>query len=119
MSAFGVGPTREIFHARDAANASVEYVWSLPAASTTPPRGLVLLAHGCRQSPRVWFSKSGGCAECIPRPEERCLAERLSRAGYALLAAGNLKGSKGCWETNDVPVVESLVRTWRRQHEKA
>ena len=111
-----LGPTRELFLTADAPNGSVEYVWRLP--SSKPPRGLVLLAHGCRQSPRVWFERSTGCPECIPRPEERCLSERLSRAGYALLAAGNMKGSKGCWETNDVPVVSAMLRSWRRRHEK-
>lgn len=97
----------------DATNATtIEYVWWMPP---TPPRGVVLLAHGCRQTPRVWFSATPTCPQCIPKPEERCLAARLSEAGYALLAAGNLQGTKGCWQTNDVPVVASLLRSWRRR----
>ena len=99
-------------------NSTIEHVWQLPS-SRLPPRGLVLLAHGCRQTPRVWFSAAPGCEDCIARPEERCIASRLSAAGYALLAAGNLKGSKGCWETNDVMSVAALLHTWRRKHEKA
>lgn len=44
------------------------------------------------------------------------MAARLSQARFALLAAGNMKGSHGCWETNDVPAVGALLRSWRRQH---
>ena len=96
-------------------NTSIEFVYQLPKVSI--PRGLVLLAHGCRQSPRVWFGESTTCIACIPRPEERCLAARLIESRYALLAVGNLKGSKACWETNDVPIVSALLKSWRRQHE--
>lgn len=46
------------------------------------------------------------------------MASRLSASGYALLAAGNLKGSKGCWETNDVESVAALLKEWRSKHAK-
>lgn len=39
------------------------------------------------------------------------------RAGYALVAAGNLKGTKGCWESNDVPVVADWLSRWRIKHQ--
>ena len=44
------------------------------------------------------------------------MADRLFAAGYALLAAGNRKGPKGCWETNDVETVTALLHAWRRKH---
>ena len=44
------------------------------------------------------------------------MADRLFAAGYTLLAAGNRKGPKGCWETNDVETVTALLHAWRRKH---
>lgn len=44
------------------------------------------------------------------------MATRLLERGFALVAAGNLKGSQGCWETMDVPVVQDTLRAWRKKH---
>ena len=85
----------------------------LPSAH---PVGIILLAHGCRQAPTVWFSKSAGCASCAPRPEELCIAVNALRNRFALVAAGNLAGSKGCWGADDLPVVRRALFSWRRQH---
>ena len=105
--------THELRH--DAvSNATIEWVWQLPA--TRKLAGLILLAHGCRQGPRVWFSASERCTECIPRPEERCIAARALAEGYALVAAGNVLGSKGCWETMDVPIVHRVLGQFREEH---
>ena len=113
---------REIFPVGAQGNGStLEWIVRLPAASgdAATHTGLVLLAHGCRQSPRVWFAPSDGCAACVsPRPEERCIALHLHAAGYALVAASNpLHGTKGCWETADVPIVAGRLRAWQKQHE--
>ena len=90
-----------------------EWIARLPNR-TASIAGIVLLAHGCRQSPRVWFSKSGACADCIAKPEERCMAARLLEANFAVVAAGNpTHGAHGCWESADVPVVAERLRAWR------
>ena len=78
VAAMTSGATQAQFTLPD--STSIEYVYRLP---TTPAKGLVLLFHGCRQSPRVWFAPSPNCTACLPRPEERCMADRLFAAGYA------------------------------------
>ena len=98
--------------AREVINGT-ELVWQLPPAWPTAA-GLVLLAHGCRQNPRVWFPKSEKCAECSPRAEERCLAEHALGLGYAVVAAANGAGSKGCWQASDVQPVRRALDSWRR-----
>lgn len=91
---------------------NTQLIWRLPSQS--PPSGLVVLAHGCRQSPTVWFSRSAGCERCAPRPEERCLTVRGLLSNYALVAAANIAGSKGCWGAEDVPAVRSAIDEWRQ-----
>ena len=46
------------------------------------------------------------------------MSSQLLTAGFALLAVGNLKGTHGCYETNDVPAVAELIRSWRQTHSK-
>ena len=43
----------------------------------------------------------------------------LLESNFAVAAAENYKGSHGCWETADVPVVTSLLKAWRKQHKLA
>ena len=88
-------------------------IWQLPAS---PVIGLILLAHGCRQSPRVWFERSLTCAACSPWPEERCMAEHAVQAGFAVVAASNGEGTLGCWQSSDVAPVRSALDAWRRRN---
>ena len=46
------------------------------------------------------------------------MALRLTEAGFALLAVGNQKGTKGCWETNDVETVTALLHEWRKKRSR-
>jgi hypothetical protein len=88
-----------------------ELIWRLPSVESTA--GVILLAHGCRQAPTVWFSKSVHCPECAPRPEERCITAAALQAGFAVVAASNVAGRKGCWVGEDVPAVRSALDHWR------
>lgn len=93
---------------------ATEVVWALPRALQV--LGIVLVAHGCKQTPRVWMSEGGRCLKCIPRPEEVCMTQKALDAGYAVVGIGNLKGTKGCWEREDVPSVVRTLNKWRSKH---
>lgn len=93
---------------------ATEVVWAMPKALNI--LGVMLLAHGCKQSPRVWFAEGPHCLKCAPRPEELCMTQQALDAGYAVIAVGNLKGSRGCWERDDVPSVVRTLNKWRTRH---
>lgn len=44
------------------------------------------------------------------------MAERAISAGYAVVAASNLEGTRGCWQSNDVAPVRSALDSWRQEH---
>lgn len=41
------------------------------------------------------------------------MAKKALAAGYAVIAVGNLKGTKGCWEREDIPSVAKELAKWR------
>ena len=103
--------THEFHSDSHALNNGTEVVWQLP--KTLPIIGILLLAHGCKQTPRVWFAESSRCSKCIPRPEEMCMAQKALSAGYAVIGISNLKGTKGCWERDDIEPVARKLQQWR------
>jgi pimeloyl-ACP methyl ester carboxylesterase len=88
-----------------------EVVWALPKG--LPVLGVLLLAHACKQSPKVWFPAGEKCLKCVPRPEEMCMSQKALAAGYAVIAISNVKGTKGCWERDDVANVQRTLSRWR------
>ena len=42
------------------------------------------------------------------------MAAMAVEAGFGVVAAANLRGSKECWQTDDVPVVRAALDRWRR-----
>ena len=46
------------------------------------------------------------------------MSEHAAIHGYALVAASNVRGSKGCWETMDVPIVRDALQAWRLKYKQ-
>ena len=95
--------------ATEALLSGVHCVWQAPAAA---PIALVVAAHGCRATGRVWFPASTGCSSCAPLPEESCISSTALAAGMAVLAC-SAQNATGCWTAADVPRVEAAVGEWR------
>ena len=87
-------------------------VSALPA---TRARGIVLAAHGCRASGRVWFNQSVSCPNCVPLPEESCLAAAALASGFAVVAP-TAADHGGCWTGIDVTAVGAALISWRKTY---
>ena len=46
------------------------------------------------------------------------MATAAVNAGYAVVAAANVQGSRGCWQTIDVPIVAKALAAWRKKYKK-
>ena len=82
--------------------------YALPAAV---PRALLLVAHGCRNSGRNWFTSAPAFGSPVRSslPEESCVTAHAIAAGFAVLAP---TASADCWSAADLAPVEALVRAW-------
>lgn len=72
--------------------------WQLPHLSL--PRAILVAAHGCRASGRVWFTDSPQFGHPLrsPLPEESCIASHSLDAGFAVLAPSS---AGDCWRAED------------------
>ena len=77
-----------------------------------PPLGLVVAAHGCRASGRVWFPRSPefGMPLRSPLPEESCISARALDAGFAVVAPSSVGD---CWRGEDLRRVWAAIVAWR------
>eukprot|EP00966_Prymnesium_polylepis_P209669 4856408-Prymnesium_polylepis.1 len=87
-----------------------QLAWALPPRS--PPRALLVAAHGCRASGRVWFAQSPefGTPLRSPLPEESCITARALDAGFAVLAPS---AAADCWRGEDIGRVRAAIAAWR------
>ena len=90
--------------------------YALPASM--PPRALLLVAHGCRNSGRNWFHSAPpfGTPVRSSLPEESCVTSHALAAGFGVLAP---TARADCWSAADVPAVDALLRAWRSSRQPA
>ena len=46
------------------------------------------------------------------------MSSAATAAGFVVVAAANARGSRGCWETMDVPIVDKALAEWRKKHKR-
>ena len=82
--------------------------------SRMPARALVIAAHGCRASGRVWFplSPEFGIPLRSPLPEESCITAHALEAGFAVLAPSS---AGDCWRGEDLGRTWAAISAWRAQ----
>lgn len=85
-------------------------VWQLPRVA--PPDAILIAAHGCRASGRVWFPDAPAFGKPVrsPLPEESCIASRALEAGFAVIAPSS---SGDCWRGEDLKLVWSAIAKLR------
>lgn len=98
-----------------ALNATLPAAWRYLAfalPTTRPPRAVMLVAHGCRNSGRNWFHSAPefGHPMRSSLPEESCVSTRALAAGYAVVAPSS---SADCWSGADLPLVADLLDAWK------
>lgn len=89
---------------------SGKLAFSIPHRS---PHAVLLVAHGCRASARVWFDSSPpfGSPLRSPLPEETCITRAALASGYAVVAASS---AVDCWRNEDIGIVAAALERWRR-----
>lgn len=84
-----------------------EYKSQLPASS--PPKGILFLAHGCQHSMTDWWPKSKECKRCIGLPEEMAIVDLALQRQLLVVAASSYNRSSKCWSKIDGPKVAELL----------
>jgi len=95
----------------------IEAIWEGPAAENergeleaTPPKGALLVLHGCHHSARDWFANNTKCESCRGLAQEMSITRMALARGYVVIAVSSF-GT--CWsESADVPRVEQVLNVF-------
>jgi poly(3-hydroxybutyrate) depolymerase len=88
-----------------------DLVWQLPPHG--PPRGLLLLFHGCSHSAGDFFMDCTDRSACLGLPEERLIVTASQRKENNWVAVAVSSGNREhrCWNKGDLAPVLEIVRT--------
>eukprot|EP00527_Entomoneis_sp_CCMP2396_P006254 CAMPEP_0198149582 /NCGR_PEP_ID=MMETSP1443-20131203/47266_1 /TAXON_ID=186043 /ORGANISM="Entomoneis sp., Strain CCMP2396" /LENGTH=465 /DNA_ID=CAMNT_0043814667 /DNA_START=350 /DNA_END=1744 /DNA_ORIENTATION=+ len=97
-----------------------EFYWQMPILSNRKllknekyPRGILFLAHACRQRAADWFSSLSERA-----PEEAAIVEIARKRGMMVIAMSSLNQRNKCFDRQDGPRVANVLQHIEKRQSK-